>query len=86
MAEGVRGRKPSSGERALLAWTGLYRAALANGIGGQIADHYRQLPVIGGWLGDQIGGADRYLIDPRNRAFAFVFSHYIYTLDGGGQP
>ena len=33
----------------------------------------------------QIGGADRYLIDPRNRAFAFVFGHYIYTLDGGGQ-
>ena len=61
------------------------RAALANGIGGQIADHYRQLPVIGGWLGDQIGGVDRYLIDPRNRAFAFVFGHYIYTLDGGGQ-
>ena len=54
----------------------------------QVTEHYRQFPLPG--IGDLVGsaarGVDQSVFDPRNRAVAFVFGHYIYTLDGGGQP
>ena len=75
MAEGVRGRKPSSGERALLTYTDIYRAALLGGVGG----HYSQIPI------PFIGGLVEDFLDPRNRDVAREFGHWIYTIYGGGQ-